>query len=486
MIRALGERAARFAQRWIPDPFVFAILLTLLTGLLAIFQGPHVARDVLLDRARAVEARGDVMEGPARPEASEEVVAQWVGLGDRVRQVGRYWISPEHGFWFLLKFGMQMTVILVTGYALATTPVLRRMIDALAVLPRGAGSAAALVALMAMLAAFVHWGLGLMVGALLARAVGCRARARGIPVHYPLLGAAGYVGLMVWHGGWSGSAPLIFATDQLGMLGGGEVLPFSQTLFSPMNLTVALLLLLTVPVLYALLAPGDPSRMEPCPLDPEEGSTPEPPPRPTPADRLDRSRLAAWGIGLAGLAAVIDYALGTERADQIAVINGIFLFSGLILHGTPRAYLRAITEGTRGAAGIILQFPFYAGIMGMMSGSGLAALFSEACANLASAASFPGVAFLSAAVVNLFVPSGGGQVAVQGQILIDAARSLDVPAWKAVMALAYGDQITNMLQPFWALALLGITGLEARQIMGYTLVVMIFSSLIFVVPLTLF
>jgi short-chain fatty acids transporter len=404
-----------------------------------------------------------------------------------VRQVGRYWIDPEEGFWFLLKFGMQMTVILVTGYALATTPILRRMIGALAILPRGPGSAAALVALMAMLAAFVHWGLGLMVGALLARAVGGRARERGIPVHYPLLGAAGYVGLMVWHGGWSGSAPLIFATDQLGMLGGGKVLPFSQTLFSPMNLTVALLLLLTVPALCALLAPRDRSRMEACPLPPEAESAAEPPRRPeAPADRLDRCRLAAWGIGLAGLAAVLDYALGAERADQIAVINGIFLFSGLILHGTPRAYLRAVTEGTRGAAGIILQFPFYAGIMGMMSGSGLAALFSEACASLSTPASFPGVAFLSAAVVNVFVPSGGGQVAVQGQILIDAARSLGVPAWKTVMALAYGDQITNMLQPFWALALLGITGLEARQIMGYTLVVMIFSSVIFLVPLTLF
>ena len=183
---------------------------------------------------------------------------------------------------------------------------------------------------------------------------------------------------------------------------------------------------------------------------------------------------------------MIDYAAGTRRADQIAVINGVFLFAGLILHGTPRAYLRAIAEGTRGASGIILQFPFYAGIMGMMSGSGLAALVSEWAGSVSTAVSFPDIAFLSAALVNFFVPSGGGQTAVQGQILIDTARGLGVPEWKAVMALAYGDEITNMLQPFWALPLLAVTGLEARQIMGYTLVVMILVTPLFMVALTLF
>ena len=165
------------------------------------------------------------------------------------------------------------------------------------------------------------------------------------------------------------------------------------------------------------------------------------------------------------------------------MINGVFLFAGLMLHGSPRAYVRAITEGSRSAAGIILQFPFYAGIMGMMGASGLAALVSAWFARVSTAEIFPAMAFVSAALVNFFVPSGGGQVAVQGQILIDSASSLGVPAWKAVMALSYGDEIGNMLQPFWALPLLAITGLEARQIMGYTILVMFLSAPIFIAAL---
>ena len=230
--------------------------------------------------------------------------------------------------------------------------------------------------------------------------------------------------------------------------------------------------------------------MEACPL--EETATAEPdeaaPPATTPVERLDRSRLIALGTGAVGVFAVIYYAATAARPDQLAVINGLFLFAGLMLHGTPRAYLRAVTAGTRGAAGIILQFPFYAGIMGMMAASGLARAFSDWCVTnpLVNEVTFAPLAFLSAAVVNVFVPSGGGQVAVQGRILLDVAGGLGVPQGKAVMALAYGDQLTNMLQPFWALALLGITGLKARQIIGYTMVVMVLATPVFLLALLVF
>ncbi len=486
MIGTLGELSARLAHRWMPDPFVFAILLTALTATLAVAYGPNVAPDALRTGEQVALNQDETGRDAAIAQQTGSGEEPRVGVLPRVRQVARYWIDPDKGFWFLLKFGMQMTVILVTGFALATTPIVRRMIDRLADVPRGPGSAAALVAFVAMAASFVHWGLGLMGGALLARAVGLRARARGVPIHYPLLGAAGYMGLMVWHGGWSGSAPLIFASDQLGMLGEGGALPFSMTILSPMNIAVALILLAAVPALFYFLAPREAARLAPCPLAEEAAARVELPTDATPAARLNRSRLLAWAIGLAGLYAVIGYAVGAPRADQIAVINGVFLFTGLILHGSPGAYVRAITEGARGAAGIILQFPFYAGIMGMMSASGLAALVSAWFARVSSPEMFPAMAFVSAALVNFFVPSGGGQVAVQGQVLIDSASSLGVPAWKAVMALSYGDEIGNMLQPFWALPLLAITGLEARQIMGYTILVMLLSAPIFIAALTFF
>lgn len=477
MIERIGERSARLARRWIPDPFIFAILLTILTALLAVCFAPDVDRHVLGRWAAHAADRGEA--GDARA----------VGLLDRTIQVLLYWIDPKTGFWRLLAFGMQMTVILVTGYALAVSPPVKRIVDRLARVPRGAGSAAALVAFVAVAAAFLHWGLGLIVGALLAREVGIRAARRGVPVHYPLLGAAGYAGLMVWHGGWSGSGPLKFASGAADLLGDDRVIPLAATIFSPMNLAIAAVLLVLVPLFFAWLAPRRPEAMEACPLDePEAPRTEEPATPETPADRLDRSRLLAWVTGALGVFAVVAYATTAARPDQLAIINGLFLFAGLVLHGTPRAYLAAVAAGTRGAAGIILQFPFYAGIMGMTAASGLARAFSDWCVTnpLVNETTFAPLAFLSAGIVNLFVPSGGGQVAVQGKILLDVAHGLGVPEGKAVMALAYGDQITNMLQPFWALALLGITGLKARQIIGYTLVVMVLAAPVFLVGLLAF
>jgi len=489
MIESLGERTARLARRWVPDPFIFAILLTILTALLAVFLAPDVDRHVLARWAAGAADRGEseVAAGWRAAAAAGDTSA--VGLLDRALQVLLYWIDPETGFWRLLAFGMQMTVILVTGYALAVSPPVRRIVDRLARVPRGAGSAAALVALVAVAAAFLHWGLGLIVGALLAREVGIRAARRGVPVHYPLLGAAGYAGLMVWHGGWSGSGPLKFASGAADLLGDDRVIPLSATIFSAMNITVAVALLVLVPLGFAWLAPRRPEAMEACPLrEPPAPEREEPSAPGTPADRLDGSRLLAGVTGALGVTAVVAYAATSSRPDQLAVINGLFLFAGLLLHGTPRAYLRAVAAGAHGAAGIILQFPFYAGIMGMMAASGLARAFSDWCVTnpLVNETTFAPLAFVSAGIVNLFVPSGGGQVAVQGKILLDVARGLGVPEGKAVMALAYGDQLTNMLQPFWALALLGITGLKARQIIGYTLVVMVLATPVFIAALLLF
>jgi short-chain fatty acids transporter len=301
-------------------------------------------------------------------------------------------------------------------------------------------------------------------------------------VHYPLVVAAGYTGLLVWHGGLSGSAPVSIATAGHPLEGAIGIVPVRATLFSPLNLCVTGFLLVAVPLLLAWMAPRREEEMETAiPADPPEAAE-APSPR-TPARRLDDSRVLAWGTALLALAWLLPR-FASRGLDALNLDSAIlaFLAFGLLLHGTPRRYAASIDGAARGAGGILLQFPFYFGIMGLMRGAGLverlASGFVSATGSL-TAVGFPAagaysmLTFASAAVVNLFVPSGGGQWAVQGPIAVEAAAQVGARIPIVVMALAYGDQLTNMLQPFWALPLLAITRLEARQIVGYTALLML-------------
>jgi short-chain fatty acids transporter len=401
VIRTLGRVLSRFAGRWVPDPFAIALLLTLFTiGLAMLAQGQGLT----------------------------DTVGQW---GGRL-QHGEL-LSKEKGLWKLLAFGMQMCLILVTGHALASSPPIRRVIDRLAARPQTASQAIALTAVVAMMCAFVNWGLGLIVGALMAREVGLSTRARGVKVHYPLLGAAGYGGLLVWHGGLSGSAPLTVtqAKDITAILGPDIApIPLGETIFSPLNLAVTLALLVLVPLVLVRMMPDadDIVEVDPETLGATSGSAPPVDSPKTPADRLDRSlALVCATTALAGLY-LYQYVgrIGLDRVDLNA-INLAFLGLGLVLHGSARAYSDAITDATRGCSGIILQFPIYAGIMGIMAMSGLVDAIAQWIAGMASADSLGPLTFLSAGVVNLFVPSGGGQWAIQGPVVLQAADALHVP-----------------------------------------------------------
>jgi short-chain fatty acids transporter len=319
-----------------------------------------------------------------------------------------------------------------------------------------------------------------------------------VRIHYPLVVAAGYVGLMVWHGGLSGSAPLKVTSlaDLAGVVGPETAarigpIAISRTLGSPLNLAIGAGLAVALPGILWLLAPRRAEAMREAPDEvlrvSEEAAADRAaagePPR-TPGERLDRSRLLGLGMAAAGLVWVGVYLAGGgwRRLDPNGV-NLAFLFLGMALHGTPARYVRAVEQAVRGCAGIILQFPFYAGIMGLMQGTGLVEVFAGWTNAVATARTLPALTFLAAALVNLFVPSGGGQWAIQGPIVLRAALALDVPPEKVVMALAYGDELTNMLQPFWALPLLGLTGLRAGDIMGYTMVVMVLALPVYATPL---
>jgi short-chain fatty acids transporter len=313
-------------------------------------------------------------------------------------------------------------------------------------------------------------------------------------MHYPLLGAAGYAGLAVWHGGFSGSAPLLVATKGHFLEAEIGILPVTATLFSTLNIAVAVFLILVLPYIFKLLCPSDPARMvtidQVLPnareiIAEQEMGEMELRHQDTLAAKLERSVAISMVIGLGGMIAVVWYFATNGFKLNLDIVNFTFLFLGILLHKRPVHYVRAVADGTRGCAGIILQFPFYSGIMGMMKFSGLIVVMANWFIAISNQATYPLLTFVSAALVNLFVPSGGGQWAVQGPVIVKAAQALDVSLPKAVMALAYGDQWTNLLQPFWALALLGITGLKARQIMGYCIAVMLIGALFFLLALLL-
>jgi short-chain fatty acids transporter len=382
-----------------------------------------------------------------------------------------------------LAFGMQMCLVLVTGHAAASSRPVRALIDRLAALPHTTAQAALLVAAAAMVAAVVNWGLGLILGALLARDVGRALQRRGVAAHYPLLCAAGYMGLLVWHGGLSGSAPLAMSTLQgaakvlppeaLGQLDAG--VPLGATLGSMLNLVVTGGLLLGIPLVLALLAPGRDEDIRTIDAyDVHEARVANEAPPTTLPERLERSPIVAWLLVLP-IAAALWRRVAVEGAGRVDLntVNLAMLALGLALHGSPLAYMRAITEAARGCAGIIIQFPLYAGIAALMQAAGLVEMIAELFARMGSERTAPLLSFLSAGIVNLFVPSGGGQWGLQGPVALETGMALGVVPGRMIMAVAYGDQLTNMLQPFWALPLLGITGVKAREIVGYTTIAML-------------
>jgi len=444
MIRAMGRVFDKWARRWMPNPMLFAILLTFVTYILGLIL---------------------TQTGPF--------------------QMIQHWYK---GFWVLLTFGMQMCLILVTGHALATSPIARKGIEKLAGLPKGQAGALALVALTAAIASLINWGLGIIVGALMAREVARSGYMRNIKMHYPLLGAAGYAGFLTWHGGLSGSAPLLVATKGHFLEKSIGIISTNLTLFSPLNISVTIALLIVIPLTMMLMAPKDESEIiQIKDIDPglieEEETQVISKEEMVAADKMENSRIISLIIGVMGLSFVIWYFYTNGFKLNLNIVNFTFLFIGIILQSTPINYIRAVNEGAKACSGIIIQFPFYAGIMGMMKFSGLVAIIAGGFVAISNDTTYPLFAFLSAGLVNLFVPSGGGQVAVQGPVMVEAAQTLNFSMPKTMMAIAYGDAWTNMLQPFWALALLGITRLRARDIVGYTMVALITSAIVFILGL---
>lgn len=428
MLRALSRPAVVLMDRYLPDPFIFVLLLTIIAAAAAmLFEGA----------------------GPVA------VVQMW---GD--------------GFWGLLAFSMQMLLILVTGYILASSPPVKKLLANLAGLAKSPGSAIVLVSLVSLVASWVNWGFGLVVGALFAREL-----ARQVRVDYRLLIAAAYSGFVVWHGGLAGSIPLTIATPghfteaQIGVIGTGE------TIFSSFNLIIVAILFVVVPLVNRLMVPREEESVyvtrEQLGDEEREAFVPT-----RPAEHLENSRLLMWVVGLAGLVFLAHYFFVRGAGLNLNIVNFLFLMLGIVLHGTARNLLDALQDAVKGGAGIVIQFPFYAGIMAIMTQSGLAQSMSAWFVSISTAGTLPFWTFISAGIVNLFVPSGGGQWAVQAPVMLPAAEALGADVARVAMAVAWGDAWTNLLQPFWALPMLGIAGLKAKDIMGFCLIHLVITGVI--------
>jgi short-chain fatty acids transporter len=437
MIRALARVFTRIMERYLPDAFVFAIVLTAIV-----------------------------------------FAAGMLGEGRSAASMTRFW---GDGLWNLLTFAMQMALILLTGFVLATAPPVEKALARLARWTPDMPRAVVVTTLVALLASWLNWGFGLVVGALLAREIARRHEK----MHFPLLVASAYSGFLVWHAGLSGSIPLKLATPSADALGRliPEAIPVSETMFSLPVLIMVLVLAVTLPILNMLMIPA--SEKDWVNTMANDVMAEIPPETPvTPADKLEHSPWISSVLVLLGAGYLTQYFLDGGGLT-LNSINLAFLVLGLALHRTPARYLRAVQQAVGSISGIVLQFPLYAGIMGMMIHSGLAASLSQWFVDISTTETFPLWTFLSAGVVNFFVPSGGGQWAVQAPIVVPAAKALGVPLNQAAMAVALGDAWTNMIQPFWALPLLAVARLGIRQIMGYCTVALLWSGVVYGVGLWL-
>jgi short-chain fatty acids transporter len=433
MIKKLTNALVKMVKKYLPNPFVFALILTVIVFFLGIFYTDF---------------------GPV--------------------QMLDFWYN---GYFSLLKFTMQMVFILITGYALAKSPVVGNMLKKLALVPKTPVQAIMFTCAVSYACGYLNWGFGLIAGALIAKEIAIQNKGKGI--HYPILIAAAYSGNIVR--GPSTSIPLAIATKGHFLEDVIGIIPVSETLYSSWNIIITLTLFISIPLLYRAMAPKygeavievDFDRIKEPEVKLFSKETLD-----TPASKLNNSSFLTLIVSIPGLIYIIMYFLKNGFKLNLNIVIFIFLILGLFAHKTPINYVDSINDAIKTCGGIALLFPFYAGIMGIMKGSGLAVMMSNMFVSISTAQTFPLYTFWSAGLVNLFVPSGGGQWAVQGPIMIPAAVKVGANISKVAMALAWGDSWTNQIQPFWALPILAIAGLDVKDILGYCLMVAILAGIL--------
>jgi short-chain fatty acids transporter len=430
-MKALTRFFVTIMQKYLPDAFLFAVILTF----------------IAFGAAWAFTDKGFM-----------DVVNAW-----------------GNGLWGLLAFAMQMILIVVTGHVMAISKPMKKVLAAIASIPQTPSGAGMICGFVAGICSWINWGFGLIVAALLARELA--RRVKGLDYGYVV--AAGYAGFVVWHGGLSGSIPLAVATQGHLVEKLTGIIPTTETIFATPNLIISALMIISLPIVFKLMCPDDKDVVSVAPaflVDPEDIAEPV---QKTVAEKLEYSRIITAILGIMGVIYLVRYFyLNGIMNLSLNIVIFVFMWLGIILHGTPIAFVRAVSEAVKGAGGIAVQFPLYGGIQGILISTGLAGMIAQWFISISTQFTFPFFTFIAGGIINFFVPSGGGQWVVQGPINIPAGIEIGVNSAKVAMSIAYGDQWTNMIQPFWALPLLGIAKLGAKDIMGYCVMVLIVTGVI--------
>jgi short-chain fatty acids transporter len=455
LLERFARRTTDLAERWVPDAFVFALAATLIVAVAA----------WLVD--------------PAARAAPRRIVDAW-----------------GNGFWTLIPFTLQMAMIIIGGYVLASSPPVHRAIARLAGWPTGAKGAVVLVALAAMLTSLLNWGFSLIFSAILAREV-----ARRVPsADYRALGASSFLGLgTVWAQGLSSSAALQMARASsmpptlARMVAGG--IPLTATIFRWQSLVCVVIEMVVVAAVMWACAPAEGAGRSAASFGVDLRHTQSPPVQaPTrPGERLDHSPILLVPIVVFGfiyLARVLVSRAATVadalNALDFNTVNLFFLMLGALLHWRPSSLMRAVRDATPATWGVLLQFPFYGGIFGIMTGLKLSEAVASLFVRASTPALYPAMIVVYSAVLGIFVPSGGSKWVIEAPYVLQAARALSVPDGWMVVTYNLGEAIANLLQPFWMLPVLALLGLRARDIMGYTYLVALVLLPVVVLLVTIF
>lgn len=434
-LKSWGGGLTHWTERWIPDALVIVWILSIITFIMALIWGD-------VGPAKAVQAWGK-------------------------------------GFWILLQFGMQMCLIMMTGYILACSPPVRWLLNRISswANKEKPWQAIMIMALFSMITAWFNWGLSLIGSAMLALYI-----VKNNPkIDYRLLVASAYLGLgCTWHAGLSASAPLLVNTPDNFLIKGGyltETISTTQTIFTPFNIILLIIIIVVVTILMSLMHPSEEKTFKLSPELADRLKMYESPPRPSEYTSFSAWANWWWGwnliIGIGGL-----WWLGWKLSEvgfakliNLDNINLFFLMLGVLFHWRPWSFLKATEEAGKAVWGIVIQFPFYAGIFGLFKFTALATVFTNAFVAVCSGSTFLLVTYWYAGLLNYLIPSGGSEWAVTAPYLLPAAKELGVAANKVVIAYAWGDMMTDMIQPFWAIAMLAVAKLEFREIMGWLLLV---------------
>ncbi|MDF1665574.1 MAG: TIGR00366 family protein [Planctomycetota bacterium] len=444
-LETVGRWSGMFAERFVPDPWIYAMILTAVAMIAAYNWGD-----------------------PEKVESVNDVVRAW-----------------SKGLWNpkILVLIAQFSFNLIVCTALAQTKLVQKVLSTLAAVPKSARQAIALVAAVSIGLGLISWALCIVGGAIFGQEVCRQAKRRGIKVHYPLAISSGYLGMMTFGFGLTSSAPLMVAQENHFLASKIGVIPFNQTVGSPMSLATLALLLIACPTMLAFMHPS--KKIHEVSLGAKKREIASPAPT-TFAQHLEHSQIFLKVAAILPCWFLYNYYIIDKKGLSIDSMNLVFLCAALILFKRPKEMLEKLSEAARGVWSIVFQFPFYAGLMGIIIETGLGARVAEFFVSISNQTTWPALGVAFQGLCNLFVPSAGGQWLVTGNILIDASRDLAFSDRQAVMIEVMGDQLTNMVQPMWALPALALSGLKAKDILGYTAVVMVAAYFIMAIMLTMF